>query len=232
MSASKFLALDYGAESGRAIVGILDNKTIKLEEVHRFPNKIINTFGNLHWDILYLFDELKTGINKAIQNGHHDIESIAVDTWGVDFGLVTKDNQLLGSPFAYRDLRTNGMLERAFTLMSKDEIYKLTGIQFMQINSAFQLLSMIESESSLIKLADKLLFMPDLLNFLLTGEKKSEYTIASTSQMLNAKYQKMGATSIFRAQYSRQFNGGSCDARDKDREITPIHLRLYRNKQY
>jgi len=190
MSESKFLAFDFGAESGRAIVGILKEKKIELHEVHRFPNKIVNVFDNLHWNILYLFDELRTGLTKAVQKGYTDIESIAVDTWGVDFGFVTKDDQLLGSPFAYRDSRTNGMLDKAFNLMPKDELYNLTGIQFMQINSAFQLLSMVESDDTLLNSADKLLFMPDLLNFLLTGKKKSEYTIASTSQLLNAKEKK------------------------------------------
>ncbi|MFZ1289409.1 MAG: rhamnulokinase family protein [Melioribacteraceae bacterium] len=187
MKQNKFLAIDFGAESGRAIVGILENNKIQLEEVHRFPNRPVNIHGSIHWNIQNLFEELKTGIVKAIQKGHSDIKSIAVDTWGVDFGFVTKDNQLLGSPFAYRDSRTNGILEKAFKLLPKSEIYNLTGIQFMQINSAFQLLSMVKSKSEILKFADKLLFMPDLFNFLLTGIKKSEYTISSTSQLLNAK---------------------------------------------
>lgn len=190
MSVSKYLAIDFGAGSGRAIVGILSNNKIELQEVHRFPNKTVNVLGSLHWNILLLFDELKRGIVKAIQNGHQDIQSIAVDTWGVDFGFVNKDNQIAGLPFAYRDIRTNGMLERAFELMPKNEIYGFTGIQLMQINTAFQLLSMVESKSSLLKSTDKLLFIPDIFNFLLTGEKKSEYTIASTSQLLNAKDKK------------------------------------------
>lgn len=190
MDNNKFLAIDFGAESGRTIVGTLNRHKIKLEEIHRFPNKIVNIHGSLHWDILYLFEEMILGIKKAVQKGHNDIKSIAVDTWGVDFGFITKDNQLLGNPFAYRDSRTNGMLEEAFKLMPMKEIYKLTGNQFMQINSVFQLLSMIKSKSSLIKYADSVLFMPDLFNYLLTGVKKSEYTIASTSQLLNAKTKK------------------------------------------
>ncbi|MBK8946885.1 MAG: rhamnulokinase [Ignavibacteriae bacterium] len=190
MKSNKFLAIDFGAESGRAIVGILENNKIRLEEVHRFPNRPVNIHGSLYWNILQLFEELKTGISKAVQKGHVDIQSIAVDTWGVDFGFVTQDNQLLGNPFAYRDSRTNGILEHAFKLMPKKNIYNLTGIQFMQINSAFQLLSMVKSKSEILQNADKLLFMPDLFNFLLTGEKKSEYTISSTSQLLNAKSRK------------------------------------------
>lgn len=158
--------------------------------MHRFQNKIVNVFDNLHWNILYLFEELKTGIIKAVEKGYTDISSIAVDTWGVDFGLVTEDDQLLGFPFSYRDSRTNGILEKAFRLMPKDKIYDLTGIQFLQINTVFQLLTVVESGDNILKSADKLLFMPDLLNFLLTGVKKSEYTIASTSQLLNAKEKK------------------------------------------
>ncbi|MBK7978896.1 MAG: rhamnulokinase [Ignavibacteriae bacterium] len=187
MKEKKFLAIDFGAESGRAIVGILKNNKISLVEVHRFPNKPVNVLGSLNWNILDLFDELKNGILKAVQNGHDDIKSIAVDTWGVDFGLLSKDDHLIGFPFAYRDARTNGMLEKAFKLMPKNEIYDYTGIQFMQINSAFQLLSMKLKKDTQLKAADKLLFMPDLFNFLLTGKKKSEYTISSTSQLLNAK---------------------------------------------
>ncbi|MCB9260525.1 MAG: rhamnulokinase [Ignavibacteriales bacterium] len=190
MSTSKFLAIDYGASSGRAIVGILKDNKIRLEEVHRFPNKNVNVHGSLYWDIINLYEELVTGIKNAIAKGHTNIESIAVDTWGVDFGLITKDNQVLGYPFAYRDSRTDGILEKAFKLIPKNELYNLTGIQFMQINSVFQLLCMVQSKNTLIKSADKLLFMPDLLNFLLTGEKKSEYTISSTSQLLNAKTKK------------------------------------------
>jgi rhamnulokinase len=190
MSKSKFLAIDFGAESGRAILGILNDQKIELNEVHRFPNKIISVFDSLHWDILYLLEEMLNGISKAVSDGNDDIESIAIDTWGVDFGLLTEDNQLLSSPFSYRDLRTNGMLEIAFGLMDKNEIYNLTGNQFMQINTIFQLLSMVKSNNSLLKFSDKLLFMPDLFNYFLTGEKKSEYTIASTSQLLNAKEKK------------------------------------------
>ena len=146
MNESKFLAFDFGAGSGRAIVGILNGGKINLHEVHRFPNKIEKISGSLHCDINYLFNQLKTGIVKAIDLGHNDIESIAVDTWGVDFGLVSKDGNLLGSPFSYRDSRTDGILEKAFDLMPKDVLYELTGIQFMQINSAFQLLLMVQSK--------------------------------------------------------------------------------------
>ena len=186
MSISKFLAFDFGAESGRAIVGILDNEKISLEEIHRFPNKQVRLFGHLHWDVLYLFEELKKGLSLAIQKGHSDLESIGIDTWGVDFGLVGKDGEVLGFPFTYRDSRTNGMMEKVFEKISCEEIYTLTGNQFLQINSLYQLYAMLMNNKETLEICDKLLFMPDLFNFFLTGKKYSEYTIASTSQLLNA----------------------------------------------
>lgn len=186
MAVKKYLAIDLGAESGRAIVGIIDQDQIRLEEVYRFPNKQINILGHLHWDVLALFDEIKNGIKSAINAGHSNIQSIGVDTWGVDFGFVTKSNELLGFPYCYRDARTNEIMDRIFEKVSRDYIYSRTGIQFWQFNSLFQLVKYFDEESDLLKAADKLLFMPDLFNYLLTGIKKTEYTIASTSQLLNA----------------------------------------------
>ncbi len=197
MKPKKYLALDFGAESGRAILGVLENKKIHLEEIHRFPNKIINIHGNLHWDIYYLFDEAVKGIKKCFEKGHNDIKSIAVDTWGVDFGLISKDNKLLGTPYSYRDPRTNKILNRVFKKIPKQKIYELTGNQVMPINTAFQLFSMIEENNSMLKNADKLLFMPDLFNFLLTGIKRNEYTISSTSQLLNP-FTRKWETEIFK----------------------------------
>jgi rhamnulokinase len=187
MSKSKFLAFDFGAESGRAIIGILENEKIQIEEIHRFPNKQIKILGHIHWDVLALFEEMKKGMSIAVQKGHSDINSIGIDTWGVDFGLIGKENNILGFPYCYRDSRTNGVMEELFNVVPRQEVYGATGIQFMQFNSLFQLFSYAKTESSLLDIADKLLFMPDLFNFLLTGQKKSEYSIASTSQMLNAK---------------------------------------------
>ncbi|MBD3288040.1 rhamnulokinase, partial [candidate division KSB1 bacterium] len=186
----KYLAFDYGAESGRAMLGTLSTKGIDLQEIHRFQNRQIRLFDSLHWDFLYLFDEMKKGLNKAALNGHTDIAGIGVDTWGVDFGLLDKQGHLLGSPYAYRDSRTNGMIEKAFHYLTKREFYQLTGIQFLQFNSVFQLLSMVESADKMLDIADRLLFMPDLFNYFLTGEKVSEYSIASTSQLLNAASRK------------------------------------------
>jgi rhamnulokinase len=195
MISSKFLAIDLGAESGRAIVGIIKNDKIYLEEVHRFPNKQINILGHLHWDVLALFDEIKTGIRLAVKQGHGDIESIGIDTWGVDFGFVGKNNELLGFPYCYRDSRTNDMMDKVFKIIPREDIYSTSGIQFWQFNSIFQLAKYVDENSSILKMADKLLFMPDIFNFLITGIKKSEYTIASTSQLLNA-YSKSWDTNL------------------------------------
>ncbi len=182
-----FLAFDFGAESGRAILGILDRKRISLEEVHRFPNKQINVSGHIHWDLSYLFDELKKGLVGAVRKGQGELLGLGVDTWGVDFGLVGKDGRVLENPYAYRDRRTEGMMDKAFQLVPRVEMYTCTGIQFMPFNSVFQLLSVVESGSLLLDKTETLLFMPDLFNFLLTGQKFSEYSIASTSQLLNAQ---------------------------------------------
>jgi rhamnulokinase len=187
MADSKFLAFDIGAESGRAIVGILKNNKISLEEIHRFPNKQIKILGHLHWDILYLFEELKKGLYNAVESGHGNIQSIGIDTWGVDFGLIGKENEILGFPLTYRDSNTNGIMDQVFKKISRKEIYSLTGIQFLQFNSLFQLFSLLKNKKKLLSVCDKLLFIPDLLYFLFTGKKFSEYSIASTSQMLNAK---------------------------------------------
>ncbi|MDH5705072.1 MAG: rhamnulokinase [Candidatus Aminicenantes bacterium] len=187
MSIERFIAFDFGAESGRAILGSLEGKKIRLEELHRFPNKQINVSGHIHWDMTYLLAELKKGLRSAVERGYRELLGLGVDTWGVDFGLVGRNNQILGHPYAYRDPRTQGMMEKAFQMMPREKMYSCTGIQFMQFNSVFQLLSMVESGSPFLEQCETLLFMPDLFNFLLTGQKCSEYTIASTSQLLNAK---------------------------------------------
>ncbi|MEO8168464.1 MAG: FGGY family carbohydrate kinase, partial [bacterium] len=187
MPVSKFLAADFGAETGRVIVGILNDDKISLDEVHRFPNTQTKTGVHIHWDVPYLFGELKKGLSLAVQQGHGDIESIGIDTWGVDFGLLDKRGQLIESPFAYRDPRTNGMMDKVFEKIPREEIYSLTGIQFMQINSLFQLYSVAIERPEMLAGCGTLLFMPDLFNYFLTGQKASEYTIASTSQLLNAQ---------------------------------------------
>ncbi|MCI5905284.1 MAG: rhamnulokinase [Oscillospiraceae bacterium] len=180
----RVLAFDFGASSGRAIIGIFDGETIRLEEVHRLENTPVQMCDTLYWDLPRLFHEVKQGLVKAAQSGGFD--SLAVDTWGVDFGLIGKDGHLLELPVNYRDSRTAGMLDKAFELIDKERFYKITGNQFMEINTAFQLLSLKLQRPEMLKNADALLLMPDLFGYLLTGKKRAELSIASTTQMMNA----------------------------------------------
>lgn len=181
--AKRVLAFDFGASSGRAIIGTLDNGKITLNEVHRFSNDPVTVNGTFYWDVLRLFHEIKQGLLKAKQAGGFD--SIGIDTWGVDFGLLNKDGVLLENPVHYRDKRNIGMVEKAAKYIGKDEMYKLTGIQFMDFNTAFQLLSIKENRPELLARAESLLFMPDLFAYFLTGNKVSEYSIATTSQLVD-----------------------------------------------
>ena len=183
----KFLAFDFGASSGRAMLAKFDGEKIVLEEKHRFSNDPVTVNGGMYWDILRLFHEIKQGILKCANSGDRDIDAIGIDTWGVDYGILDKNGKLLGNPHHYRDTRTDGMYEKAFELASKEEIFKSTGIAFNWFNTLYQLLSEKLSEDTVLKNADMLLFMPDLFNYFLTGEKRCEYTIASTSQMLDPK---------------------------------------------
>ena len=181
----RVLAFDYGASSGRAIVGKFDGKSIVLEEIHRFANEPVNVKGTMYWDILRLYHELKQGLLKAKHCG--GVDSIGIDTWGVDFGLLDAKGCLLGNPVHYRDGRTEGMLEESFRLIDKDIFYKITGNQFMEINTAFQLLSIVQKQPELLERIDKMLLTPDLLNYFLTGIQKAESSIASTTQLMNMK---------------------------------------------
>lgn len=179
----RVLAIDIGASSGRAILGEFDGKKIQLKEVHRFLNEPVNVLGTTYWDVLRLFHEIKQGIIKAKIHGGFDF--IGIDTWGVDFGLLDKRGKLLENPVHYRDLRTKGMIEKAFEKLSANEFYENTGIQFMELNTVFQLLSLKENRRELLERADTLLFMPELLGYMLTGEKGCEYSIATTSQLVD-----------------------------------------------
>ncbi len=180
----KVLAFDFGASSGRAMLGSFDGTTIRLEEIHRFSNDPVIINGTMYWDVLRLMHEIKQGLIKA---KGHDFESIGMDTWGVDFGLLDSKGYLLENPVHYRDTRTEGMMEESFNKMPKERFYELTGNQFMEINTVFQLLSLVKNRPELLERVDKVLLMPDLLNYLLTGNKVTEYSIASTTQLLDAK---------------------------------------------
>jgi rhamnulokinase len=179
--ALKVLAFDLGAESGRAVVAYIDDH-LRLEEIHRFPNGPVQVHDSLHWDVLRLWSEIKHGLGLAATAHGDDLSSIGLDTWGVDFGLLAADDTLLGNPYHYRDSRTDGMMEEAFKYVPRTEIYEHTGIQFMQLNSLYQLVAMVKGNSPALSAAQTFLNMPDLFNFWLSGCKASEFTIATTSQ--------------------------------------------------
>lgn len=182
----RYIAVDFGASSGRVIVGTPTPEGVVLDEIHRFSNRPVRLGNTLYWDFLSLFEQLKLGLKKAFA-AYDDIHSIGVDTWGVDFGLIGKNGQLLSNPVSYRDSRTRDILGKVFEVIPRDELYALTGNQLMEINTAFQLYSMVLNEDPLLSLADKLLFMPDLFNYFLSGVAVNEYTIASTSQLLHLR---------------------------------------------
>ena len=186
----RYIAADFGAGSGRVIVGTPSAEGIQLEEIHRFENNQKMIDGHLRWDFNALFNELKTGLKKAFAKYGDEIESIGIDTWGVDYGLLDKDGKLISTPVCYRDDRTKGMLELAFQKLPKEEFFQHAANQFMEINTAFQLLSATVETSpcgvSELQRAEKLLFMPDLFNYFLTGKCYNEFTISSTSQLLNS----------------------------------------------
>ncbi len=177
------LAFDFGASSGRAILGGYENGKITLKEVHRFSNDPVEVNGTFHWDVLRLFYEIKQGILKAKAAG--GFESIGIDTWGVDFGLIDKNGRLLSNPVHYRDRRTEGAVAHSEKYISNDRLYAVSGIQFMEFNTVFQLMALKEKDPAQLAAADRLLFMPDLLSYFLTGEKVCEYSIATTSGMVD-----------------------------------------------
>ena len=177
-----FLAFDLGAESGRAMLGRFDGERIELSEIHRFPNGPVRLTGGLHWDVLRLWAEVKRGLGLAVREHRLDLSGVGLDTWGVDFGLLDRDGALVSNPYHYRDDRTDGMIEEACRRVSREEIFEQTGLQFMQINSLYQLLSMVVSGSPVLDVAETFLMMPDLFGYWLTGRKACEFTIASTSQ--------------------------------------------------
>ena len=179
----RVLAFDFGASSGRAIIGCFDGDKITLEEVHRFSNDPVSVGGTVYWDVLRLFYEIKQGIIKAKIAGGFD--SIGIDTWGVDFGLIDSEGKLMENPVHYRDARTAGLVDEAFKTMPKEKLYGITGIQFMELNTLFQLISLKKYIPWMLERADKMLFMPDLFGYMLTGKMCAEYSIASTSQLID-----------------------------------------------
>ena len=183
----KYIAIDLGAESGRVMLGIVSADNLRLHEIHRFLNGPIEQNGSLHWDFGHIISEVKTGIGKAVKEAGQGVAGIGIDSWGVDFGLLDKKGKLIENPYHYRDKRTNGIMEKAFERMPKREIYEQTGIQFMQFNSVYQLFAMQANDSPVLKKAGKMLFIADLVSYFLTGKPYCEYTLASTSQMMDMR---------------------------------------------
>jgi len=185
MAEKAYLAIDMGASSGRHLAGLFDGERLRLEEVYRFENGPVEVAGSLFWDLLGLWTHVRKGLRAAGARWGNEIASVGVDTWGVDFGLLGPGDELLGNPYHYRDGRTNGAMERAFAIVSREEIFRHTGLQFMQFNSLYQFLAMKWAGSPLLEVAKTLLMMPDLFHWLLTGAKCNEMTEASTSQFYN-----------------------------------------------
>jgi len=189
----RVLAIDFGASSGRAIIGSFDGEKISLEEVHRFSNDPVKVGDTMYWDVLRLFYNIKQGIVNAKLAGGFD--SIGIDTWGVDFGLIDEFGCLLENPVHYRDERTVGLIEECAETVPNDEFYGATGIQFMELNTVYQLYALKKYRPHILERADRLLFMPDLFGYMLTGKMTTEYSIATTSQMVDIKT-KSWATGI------------------------------------
>ncbi len=186
MAEKQYIAVDLGAESGRVMLGSLGDSGIQLKEMHRFANGAVRAGKTLYWDILRLWSEIQTGIARTMDEGPV-IQGIGIDTWGVDFGLMDRHGGLLGNPVHYRDSRTEGMVEEFFRRISPEKVFAITGNQTMAINTLFQLVSLAVGNPELLAQADRLLFIPDLLGYWMTGAMRTEYTIASTSQMLDAR---------------------------------------------
>jgi len=183
----KYIAVDLGAESGRVMLGSVSAEKLALEEIHRFGNGPVEENSSLRWDFNKLLSEIKTGIGKAAKTAGAQVWGIGIDSWGVDFGLLDADGELIENPYHYRDSQTNGMMDKAFKLMSKREIYENTGVQFMQLNSLYQLLAMRINNSVALAKAANLVFIADLFSYFLCGRIFGEYSLASTSQFMNMR---------------------------------------------
>lgn len=184
--APAYIAVDFGGGSGRVIAGIIDDaNALRLVEIHRFPNRQVRCGGRLYWDFLSLYAEMLEGLRKAVASGLR-LRSIGIDTWGVDFGLVDAGGNLIGNPVCYRDEAVEGLPEEFFASRSRQEHYAVNGTQVMAINTLFRLMALRRDAPALLGAARHLLFMPDLFSFFLTGKPNNEYTIASTSELLDA----------------------------------------------
>ncbi len=184
----KYLAFDLGAESGRAMLGTLDeNKKLQLQQLHRFPNGMINIRGVLHWDVIGMYREMLTGITATVAQNTGKIDSIGFDTWGVDFGLFDGNGFLIGDPIAYRDSRRLPARDKFLTKMTREKLYELTSIQLQYFNTVFELYAMSLEKNPQLEIAKDLLFIPDIFNYFFTGKKATEFSFATTTQLYNIR---------------------------------------------
>ena len=209
---ANFLAVDLGATSGRTILGSIVEGKVEQRELTRFPNPIIETGGHCYWDIFALYGEIVRSL-KMVADESLDIESIGIDTWGVDVVMIGKDGGVLRNPYCYRDPHTDGAMEEYFKLVPKERVYEKTGIQFMPFNTLFQLSTLKRNHDSALEAADKILFIPDALSYMLTGEAVCEYTILSTSQFLDPRTHRIdpeliGVLGLEERQFGRYVNPG------------------------
>ena len=194
---STFLAFDLGATSGRGVLAVFENGTFSMEEIYRFPNQTLEIGGRFYWNVYSLYEHLVTCLRQLGRQGIR-LDSIGIDTWGVDFGCVAADGSLLSLPRAYRDPYTAGIPEQVFKVIPREELYGATGIQIMDFNTIFQLYAQTREENAALKAAHSILFMPDLLSYLLTGRQVCEYTDASTSGMMDQSSRQFNQTLLAR----------------------------------
>ncbi|MFP6766000.1 MAG: FGGY family carbohydrate kinase, partial [Planctomycetaceae bacterium] len=187
MTQQVYLAVDLSAESGRVVAGIFNGETVRLEELHRFRNGPVSIAGTLRWDLVNLWRGIQTGIAAAASQFGDSITSIGVDTWGVDYVLLTASGELLGLPYCYRDERTSGLLNHTLTRISREDIFSHTGLQFMEINTLYQLIAMRQQDPEFMNQAATFLMIPDFLNWLLCGSRVVEFTNATTTQCFHAE---------------------------------------------
>ncbi len=206
-SCARYVAVDLGAESSRAIVGTFEKGSLALEELYRWPSRNEEIRGTRYWDILYMFAELKEALRKYSRKYGPHLEAVAVDSWGVDFGILGESGQLLQNPVHYRDHRTDGICERAFEIVPRETIYQETGIQFMQLNTLFQLLALKTTAPEVLREGNRFLMISDLFHYFLSGVERGEYTNASTTQLLDVR--------------SRQWSDKLLEAFDLPKRIMP-----------
>jgi rhamnulokinase len=193
-SPDSYLAVDLGASSGRVLAGALNGQRLDIQELYRFDNGPVRVQGRLYWDLLSQWTQIQDGLRKAVVERGESVRSVGVDTWGVDFGLLGRGDELLGNPRHYRDPQTQGLMDEVLQAASREEIFQATGLQFMELNTLFQLIAMRRANSPLLEAATDFLMMPDLFHWLLTGEKANERTNATTTQFFDPRQSTWAAS--------------------------------------